>query len=77
MHATTITTVGSLVTIVIGAGGIVGFFYAVAKWVGRVDANTDATERLTTAFEKHADTVTNKLGDHEHRITILETTKTH
>ena len=73
MHASDIATIGSVVTIIIGTVGIGGFLYAIAKWVGRVDANTAATIRLTTAFEKHADVVDTKLGDHEHRITILET----
>lgn len=64
----------SIVTGIEAAAAIVAllvFIYTIAKWVGRVDRNTEATDRLTNSLTR----VTDTLLDHEVRITVLEKTK--
>jgi hypothetical protein len=51
-------------------GGVIrGLF----KWLAGIERLTLATERLTAAFNSHAEKTGNQLADHEHRITVLET----
>lgn len=45
---------------------------ALVRWVGRVDRNTDATNRLTAAFELFTRRIDDRLTDHETRISRLE-----
>lgn len=73
MHAATIEAICAVATVL---GGIGGFVYAFGKFVASVHDNTRATDRLTESFDKHADVhdhVDSRLGDHEIRISVLET----
>jgi hypothetical protein len=63
----------ALAVIIPALGGISGMLYAVGRWVGKVDENTKATDRLTAAFDKHADRVDAKLDDHDARLVVVET----
>lgn len=57
----------------VGALAVVfGGIFTLGRFRGVVDANTKATERLTEAFDKHADKVGDQLADHETRISVLE-----
>lgn len=49
--------------------------FALFRWVARVDANTQATEKLTAALERWMPKVTDTLNDHEVRIQVLEKAK--
>lgn len=66
---------GTVTEIIIAACTVLGVLYGGARWIGKIDRNTEATERLTSAFEKHAERVVEKLEDHEVRITVLESRK--
>jgi hypothetical protein len=59
----------ALLTTVLGAGGVV---YGMSRWVGKVDENTKALNRLTGSFEKFTEKTADTLNDHEKRITVLE-----
>jgi hypothetical protein len=52
---------------------IVSVIFAIAKWVSKLEANTGATERLTTVFEHFVEKVGITLEDHSQRLTRLET----
>lgn len=59
---------------------VVGGLWTLARWIGKVDQNTVATEKLTLVFEKFSDKTDgrlnnhdDKLNDHEVRIVKLET----
>jgi hypothetical protein len=43
------------------------------KWFHGIERNTEATDRLTAAFETFAEKTGDALADHEHRLTVLET----
>lgn len=66
----TFIDIATIVPALVAAGGT---FYAIAKFVSRVDRNTEATERLTASFDRAAERTDAMLSDHEHRITVLET----
>lgn len=51
---------------------MLGALWVLARWVGRVDANTAATERLTQAFEAFSDDIRRDVADHEARLRVLE-----
>ena len=53
------------------AGTLIVFF----RWVGKVDANTKATEKLTDAFNGFQEKISDRVADHEIRLTVLERTK--
>jgi hypothetical protein len=57
-----------LISALPAAAALLAVIVTVGRWVGRVDENTRATEKLTLTFEKSG-TV---LLDHEKRITRLE-----
>jgi hypothetical protein len=61
-----------VIAIIVGLCTLVGMFVGFARWLGRVDRNTEATDRLTTAFEKFSDKTGSALLNHEKRITRLE-----
>lgn len=51
---------------------IVALLAVIGRWVMKVDANTQATERLTRAFEAFTVKIEATLFDHERRISHLE-----
>jgi hypothetical protein len=53
------------------AGTLIVFF----RWVGKVDANTKATEKLTEAFGTFSERVNLRVDDLLVRVSILERTK--
>jgi hypothetical protein len=63
-----IETAASVVTVLASV-------WAIARWTGKVDQNTAATERLTDSFNTFTEKVTDTLADHEVRITLLERAK--
>lgn len=54
------------------AVAILAATFGLLRWAARVDANTAATEKLTAAFEGFMPQVTDRLNDHEVRLTVLE-----
>ena len=65
-------TVYLAIAIIVGICTIAGMFVGFARWLGRVDRNTEATDRLTASFEKFSDKTGSALLNHEKRITRLE-----
>lgn len=65
MNAAMIETLSSIVTVAAGV-------WAIARWTAKVDKNTDATERLTAVFDGFAEKITDRVNEHEVRITVLE-----
>jgi len=61
-----------LLTLIPAIVAVIAALFALFRWIGRVDANTRATDRLTTAFQEFTETVGARLSDHEIRITLLE-----
>lgn len=61
------TLVSALGAIAAGIA-VLAFIFTIARWVGKVDRNTEATDRLTNSLTR----VTDTLLDHEVRITVLE-----
>ena len=51
---------------------VLGVLFTGVRWVGKVDRNTEATEKLTTAFDTFSDRISGKVDDHEVRIRVLE-----
>jgi len=51
--------------------GLIVFF----RWVGKVDLNTQATKELTKAFNSFEEKITDRVADHEIRLTVLERLK--
>lgn len=45
------------------------------RWVGKVDANTKATEKLTDAFSVFSERVSLRVDDLTVRVTVLERLK--
>lgn len=66
-------SVNELSTLVPALVAVVGFFYGMSRFIGKVDQNTKAMEKLTAVFDKFTEKTTDTLSDHEHRITVLET----
>ena len=62
-------TVYLIISIIVGLGTLLTLLLGMARFIGKIDRNSDATERLTQAFEKSG----NMLLDHERRITRIET----
>lgn len=61
-----------IVSAIVCAIVVVSAIVALFRWVGKVDANTSATERLTLAFESYTVKTDDRYIDHEKRITSLE-----
>jgi len=53
--------------------GILAFAATVFRWIGKIDANTTATDKLTVTFESFVNRVGHTLEDHGVRLTKLET----
>lgn len=51
---------------------LLGFFVGIARWIGKIERNTEATERLTNSFDVFTDRIDVRLTDHEQRISRLE-----
>lgn len=47
-------------------------FYGIMRWVSKMDANTSATEKLTSVFQLFTTSVDGRFLDHESRISKLE-----
>jgi hypothetical protein len=67
MHALLVNPSFWMVLIAVG-----GVLFALFKWIGKLNENTKATEKLTVAFETFAGQIQNRLTDHESRISHLE-----
>jgi hypothetical protein len=57
-----------IVAVMLIGGGLLGLF----RWFGKLERNTDATERLTAAFDAFTDRIDTRLTNHETRISQLE-----
>lgn len=51
---------------------IVAALYGLGRWMGKIEQNTAATEKLSNAFEEHAEKIATKVEDHEVRIRLVE-----
>jgi hypothetical protein len=51
---------------------LAGALVMLIRWVGKIDRNTEATERLTRAFDAFSDKISGRVDDHEVRIRVLE-----
>lgn len=51
---------------------LLGVIFAILRWIGKVDRNTEATEALTKAFSAFSDRIGLRVDDHEVRIRVLE-----
>jgi len=67
----------TICTIIMAAIALVGLAVALFRWVAKVDENTRATERLTTAFDAFTAKIEERVLDHEKRITRLEAIEEH
>lgn len=69
-------TVFQYVGLVAALIAIIAFFIQTGRWIAKMDANTSATEKLSSAFETFSGTVRDRLFNHEQRITTLEAVRT-
>jgi hypothetical protein len=53
------------------AGGL----WAIARWTAKVDKNTEATEKLTAAYDTFTEKISTKVTDLDVRVTLLERSK--
>lgn len=64
-----VTLIASLVPACIA---FLGALFMFARWVGKIDRNTVATEDLTAAFQSFSDKMMSKVDDHEIRLRVIE-----
>lgn len=57
------------------AVGVLALSGAMIRWVSRMEANTAATEELTSTMKAFIPETTKTLTDHEVRISVLEAGK--
>jgi hypothetical protein len=62
----------AIVTLIPSIIALLGALLLFARWVGKVDQNTRATEKLTEAFDAFSGKIGDKVDDHEVRIRVLE-----
>lgn len=55
---------------------LIGALVMFMRWVGKIDRNTQATEKLTEAFDTFSDRISLRVDDHEVRIRVLESKDT-